>query len=363
MSKNPDLLLPGVLAGRFDRRRLLRGAAVVGAAGVLGACSGGDDEEAAGAASPAAVAAAGGASTEPGETVRIGFSAPGADHGWQAAISQNAQRAAEQYEDVELILTEGNSTNEAQIAQLRTIIGEDLDALVILPYEGQALTDIALEFMEQGITVINLDRVFADERAYRTLILGDNYGMGLSAGNYIGRELGDAGGPVAEITGIASLELTAQRSQGFRDALEGYPNVDIVAQEEALFTVDSGLTAAQNLLQAQGELAAIWNHDDDQGIGVEQAIRQSGRTDEFFLVGGAGSRQVMEKIRDDDLYRATVLYPPTMAASAVSLARLIAQSRKMGDLAEAEVPKSITLYSSTVTRDNVDQFLDLAFDS
>lgn len=347
----------------LHRRRLLQGMAVAGGAALLGACTSGDDEPAAASEGATAAAAAGAANTEPGEAVRIGFSAPGADHGWQAAISQNAQAAADQYEDVELVLTEGNSTNEEQISQLRTIIGEDLDALVILPYEGQALTDIAIEFMEQGITVINLDRVFANERAYRTLILGDNYGMGLSAGNYIGRELGDAGGPVAEITGIASLQLTEERSQGFRDALENYPDVEIVAVEEALFTVDSGLTAAQNLLQAQGELAAIWNHDDDQGIGVEQAIRQSGRTDEFFLVGGAGSRQVMEKIRDGDLYRATVLYPPTMASSAVSLARLIAQSRKMGDLAEAEVPKSITLYSSTVTADNVDKFLDLAFDS
>ena len=39
---------------------------------------------------------------EAGETVRIGFSAPAADHGWMAGISQAAQAEADGYEDVEL---------------------------------------------------------------------------------------------------------------------------------------------------------------------------------------------------------------------------------------------------------------------
>ena len=66
---------------------------------------------------------------------------------------------------------------------------------------------------------------------------------------------------------------------------------------------------------------------------------------------------------DNTVLKATVTYPPTMAGSAVALARLVAQGRGMSDLVEQEVPASITLASATVTKDNVAQYLPLGFES
>ena len=63
------------------------------------------------------------------------------------------------------------------------------------------------------------------------------------------------------------------------------------------------------------------------------------------------------------MIKATVTYPPSMASSAIKLARLIAQGKGMSDLVEPDVPNSITLSSATVTKENVDQYLPLAFES
>ena len=135
----------------------------------------------------------------------------------------------------------------------------------------------------------------------------------------------------------------------------------VTAREAAVFTSDGGQRVAANLLQAQPHIDAIWNHDDDQGIGVEAAIKQASRK-EFFMVGGAGSKRVMEEIKaGTGPIEATVLYPPTMASSAISIARLIVQNRGMSDLIEREVPKSITTYSAVVTKDNVDTYLPNSF--
>ena len=82
------------------------------------------------------------------------------------------------------------------------------------------------------------------------------------------------------------------------------------------------------------------------------------------MVGGAGSANAMRPIKaDNSVLKATVLYPPTMAASAIRLARLIVQDKGMSDLVELEVPASITLYSATVDKDNVDKYLPLGFES
>ena len=61
---------------------------------------------------------------------------------------------------------------------------------MLLPFDGAALTPVALQAMEAGIPVINVDREFNDPAASRSTILGDNYGMGVSAGTYICERLG-----------------------------------------------------------------------------------------------------------------------------------------------------------------------------
>lgn len=82
------------------------------------------------------------------------------------------------------------------------------------------------------------------------------------------------------------------------------------------------------------------------------------------MVGGAGSANAMREIKaGNGVLEATVTYPPTMAASAVRLARLLAQGKGMADLVELEPPQSVTLASETVTRDNVSRYLPLGFES
>jgi ribose transport system substrate-binding protein len=61
--------------------------------------------------------------------------------------------------------------------------------------------------------------------------------------------------------------------------------------------------------------------------------------------------------------KATVLYSPSMSSSAVVLARLLGQAKGLGDLAEHEIPAQITTYSAVVTKENVDQYQDVGFES
>jgi ribose transport system substrate-binding protein len=340
---------------------------VVGAVAVLAlsACTGSaedaaNDEES---SSDAAPAAAEGGNDEEGDQVTIGFSAPAADHGWMAAITNNVRDLAEQYPDIDLQVAEGTNDVSLQISQVETFINDGVDAIVLLPFDGAAMTPVALEAMEAGITVINVDREFDDPNAARVTVLGDNYGMGVSAGQYVCEQAGgNEDAIVAEIAGIDSLPLTQDRSQGFEDALSEC-GLDVDARQAAEFTVESGEEVAASLLQAEPKIDFLWNHDDDQGVGVLAAIENAGR-DEFVMVGGAGSANAMREIQDDSgVLKATVIYPSTQGADGVKLARLILQQKAMTDLVEVEVPRLVQLYAPVVTGDNVDQYIDSAFES
>ncbi len=353
---------PRNLPGALRRRGFLAGALGVGAGAALTACT---SNAAPSAPANAPAAAAGGDNATPGTPVTIGFSAPAADHGWIAAIANNAQAQAQAYSDVTFEAVNPTNDITQQIAAVQTLINRNVDALVILPNDGSQLTSVGRAAMQAGIPVINLDRIFDSPLAYRTWIGGDNYGMGVSAGNYVGERLKAAGvaNPViGEIAGIDNLPLTQARSKGFADALDTY-GFRVGPRQAADFTAQGGQRVTANLLQAAPRLDAVWNHDDDQGIGVLAAINQAGRN-EFFMVGGAGSANAMRDIQaDNTVLKATVTYSPSMASSAVALARLVAQGRGMGDLAEQEVPASITLASATITRENVATYMPLGFES
>lgn len=339
-----------------SRRGLLFGTAAVSAGALLTACTSNEPKKTESAANSAP------ADDKPGKAVTIGFAGPQADHGWLNAINVNAKSRAETYSDVTLEITEGSNDTAAQIGQVKTLINKKVDVLVVLPADGKALTQVGLEAMKAGIPVVNLDRIFASPQAYRCWVGGDNYGMGLNAGHYIGEQLKDkANAKVVELAGIDNLELTKQRSQGFADALKNYSNIKLVARQAADFTVESGQAKMAQLLQAQKQFDALWNHDDDQGVGALRAIEQAGR-DEFIMVGGAGAKSAMDAIKaDDSVIKATVLYPPTMAASAIDLARALGQGKGVGGLSEMEIPTSLTLYSAVVTKDNIDQYLPTGF--
>ena len=342
------------------RRMLVAAGATLAAALVLTGCTPGDTGTDTGGES-------GGTSAEEneaeGDTVTIGFSGPAADHGWLGAINSAAIAEAEKYPDIDLKVAEGTNDANLQISQVETFINDGVDAIVLLPTDGAALTEVAIQAMEAGIPVINVDREFESTFASRVTVLGDNYGMGVSAGTYICEKLGDnPDAVVAEIAGIDSLPLTQDRSQGFADAL-GDCGLEVSNRVAADFTVQGGEAAASQLLSAAPKIDALWNHDDDQGVGVLAAIDAAGR-DEFFMVGGAGSKNAMELIKSgDSVLEATVIYPSTQAADGIRLARLVVQEKAMSDLVEIEVPNRIVLNAPVVTADNVDKYLPTAFTS
>ncbi|MFD3564238.1 substrate-binding domain-containing protein [Streptomyces sp. NPDC058686] len=341
-----------------SRRGLLFGAAAaVTTGGLLTACTSNEPKDAKPAANDKPAA-----DDKPGKHVTIGFAGPQADHGWLNAINDNATERAKKYSDVTLEATEGSNDTAAQIGQVETLINKKVDVLVILPADGKALTQVGLKAMRAGIPVVNLDRIFNTPQAYRCWVGGDNYGMGLSAGNYIGEQLKDKkNAKVVELAGLDNLELTKQRSQGFDDALKNYPNIKKVARQAAEFTVESGQAKMSQLLQAQKNFDALWNHDDDQGVGALRAIKQAGR-DDFLMVGGAGALSAMQAIEaGNSVLKATVLYPPTMAASAIDLARALGQGKGISGMAEFEIPAHVTLFSAVVDKDNVAQYMPTGF--
>jgi ribose transport system substrate-binding protein len=243
------------------------------------------------------------------------------------------------------------------------VISEKPDVLVVLPQDGEALTPVAQQAEAAGIPVVNIDRLFSAPDAATATILGDNFQIGSLAAEYISEQL-KCKGKIAEIEGLAGISVTQERTEGFEDQLQkSCPDggIDIVAQQPGDFSPEKGLTVMENILQAQPELDAVYTQDDDMAQGVVQAIRNAGRDDEMFLTGVGGSQAAMEQIAEGGLYRATFLYNPNIAASAVNMARLLALGEGFTELVPPQVPRQIVVPAEAVTKENVAEYEQYAY--
>jgi ribose transport system substrate-binding protein len=344
-------------------KRLPISLAAAGALTVLGltACGGGDTKTV-----TVQAPATGSAEQEAGasgKTVHIIASVPPTDHGWLGAISKNAKAQAEQYKDVEFDLLQAADA-DSQAQQIEQAIAQKPDALVVLPQDGEALTPVAQKAERAGIPVVNIDRLFSKQDAATATVLGDNYQIGVLAADYIADQL-KCSGNVVEIQGLAGISVTTDRTKGFTDELKvKCPDggVKIVASQPGDFNPDTGLKVMENILQAQKQIDAVYTHDDDMAQGVVQAIRNANRQDDMFVTGVGGSQGAMKQIKEGGLYRATFLYNPNMAATAVNMARLIALGQGFPELVPPEVPRQLIVPAAVVTKDNVGEFEKYAFD-
>lgn len=346
------------------RRPVLMTVAAVATVGLLSSCtsnSTGSSNNSSNTGSTTNTASSTGA-LSPGKHVTIYFSGPVADHGFLAAINSFAKAEAAKYSDVTFKALEAAADAPSQIAAVQTAIAAKPDALIIFPQDGDQLTGVGKAAMAAGIPVINLDRKFNDASAYRMFLAGDNYKLGFNAGSYICGKLGsNKSAVIGEITGIATLALTKERSQGFADALK-ICGLKVSHQVNAQFTVQSGQQAMANLLAAAPHLDAVFNQDDDQNIGSEAAAKQAGRKD-FFIVGTACSNTMLKHIKAGDArIQADVTFTPAISATAVSMARLIAQGRSMDELAGLPMPSNMLIDSNLVTKDNVAQYEKFGWD-
>ena len=168
---------------------------------------------------------------------------------------------------------------------------------------------------------------------------------------------------MVEIQGLAGISVTEDRTAGFEDTIKELcgDGIEIVAQQPGDFNPDTGLEVMEAILESEDQIDAVYTHDDDMSEGVVAAIENAGREDEMILTGAGGSCNAFDAIEEGGLYSSTYLYNPTMAGSAVNMARLIARGEGMADLTEPEVPSEIVVPPTEVTQENVADLRDYCF--
>jgi ribose transport system substrate-binding protein len=86
-----------------------------------------------------------------------------------------------------------------------------------------------------------------------------------------------------------------------------------------------------------------------------QAIKEAGRTEIKTVLGGAGSKDIIKMVKEDNpVVRATVTYSPSMVADGVIFGVAGARGENVGGL--YHTPSRVIIAADLVVKENADAF-------
>ena len=258
------------------------------------------------------------------DSVTIGVSIPSATHGWTGGVNYWARQAQARleatYPNLEIVLVTAGSPEE-QANDLQDLLAiNQIDALVILPFESDPLTDPVAFLKDQGVFITVVDRGLARDDIHDVYVAGNNPAMGRVSAQFI-RDMLDDSGDIVVLRGIPTV-IDNQRFDAFMEEIEG-TDINVLDWGYANWNRDDGFNVMQDFLVRFDNIDAVWAQDDDIAIGVLEALEQAGRSDEMFVLGGAGMKEMIARVMEGDrLVPANVLYPPAMIATAMEVTAL-----------------------------------------
>ena len=303
-----------------------------------------------GAALAASLVSAGAVAAE-GESYTIGVAIPSATHGFMGGLNYHAQAAIDRleatYPQLSFVLATAGDAGKMVNDVEDMVATRNIDALVILPFESEPLTAPVQAVKEQGIWVTVVDRGLSVPGIEDLYVAGDNPGFGRAAGEYFADKLG-AGDNVVVLRGIPTT-LDNERVDAFEAALDG-SGVTILDKQHGNWNRDDAFNVMQDYLSKYDKIDAVWAADDDMAIGVLEAIAQAGREKEMWVVGGAGMKEIIKRIMDNDpQLPVNVTYPPAQIATAIELTAL-------GLVSNTPVSGRFIIGSQLVTPENAKDF-------
>ena len=218
---------------------------------------------------------------------------------------------------VELVIYDAQDDSAKMTSSMEDLIQKKVGGILVNPTDADAVVPSILKANAAGIPGFTSDRG-ATSGEVVTHIASDNVAGGKMAGEFLAEKIGGKG-KVVELVGIPGTSAARDRGKGFHEAMEGYPDIEIVASQAADFNRDRGLAVFENILQAQPEIDGVFAHNDEMVLGAIAAAEAAGRKGIVF-VGFDAVGDAVKAVKDGRLAATVAQQPKEMGLLGVEYA-------------------------------------------
>ena len=272
---------------------------------------------------------------------KIGLSVSTQNNPFFVTLVEGAKKAASGY-GVEMSVVDAGDDVTKQVSDIEDLVSKGISVLIVNPVDSDAVTGAVEAAKAKGVKVIAVDRV-VNGVEIECQIASDNVLGAELATQYIVDKLGE-GAKVAELEGVPGASAAIDRSKGFHNIAD--TKLEVVAKQTANFDRAQGMSVMENMLQANGDIQAVFAANDEMALGALEAISGAGK--DIMVMGFDATDDAIAAIKDGRMAGTIAQQPDLIGKTAVDNAmKLIA-----GETIPTSIPVEVTL----VTIENVDTY-------
>lgn len=229
----------------------------------------------------------------------------------------------------------------------------DLDYLITAPTDREQMVAPLQAAVDAGIRVITVDTFLGDGDYVNgpvtfplSYIGSDNVEGGRIAGRALADVLDGEGSVYIQNTNVG-VSTTEQRSQGFREAIGEFPNMEIVGEDYNLDDANTSVEQTSAVLQRVPDLGGIFGVNVFSAQGAGNAVVNAGLGGVVQVVAFDATQFAIELLRSGDVTLVIAQKPFDMGYLSVAMA--MADWRGV-----SSVPPRITTGYAIINAGNVD---------
>ncbi len=223
------------------------------------------------------------------------------------------------------------------------------DIIITLILDGVSGGKALEPAVEKGIKIAllsNLPQGFVAGQDYASIVTDDLFGMGKSAAELIGAQLGGEG-QVGLMFHDANYYVTNQRDASVSTVLQqDYPGIEIVTRQGIANPADGEVIASAMLTQYPN-ISAIYAPWDQIAEGVVAAARSAGRKDLKVFTMDLGATNVLDMAKGGNIAGVVADIPYELGVTLTNVGVLSALGK--------DTPPFVTVPAIKVTKDNLEE--------
>ena len=234
--------------------------------------------------------------------ITVGFSVSTQNNPFFVSLAKGVEAKAKEL-GVNVKVVDAQNDPAKQANDIADLLQQNISVLLVNPVDSAAVSTSVKAANKANIPVICLDRS-ADQGNVACLVASDNVKGGEMAADYIVKKLGEKV-KVAELEGIPGASASRERGEGFHKIADS--KLTVVAKQTAEFDRSKGLTVAENMLQANPDIKAIFAQNDEMALGAIEAAKSAGK--QIFIVGFDGTADGVKAVESGAM-SATIAQQP-----------------------------------------------------
>ena len=257
-------------------------------------------------------------SSEEGKSkISIGFSQSINNDIWRKSMDHAMEVEASLHPEVSLTIYNANRKAKNQIRDIDKMIEQNVDVIIVAPYESDSIVPVIEKAKAKGIPVIIVDRK-ANTSEYTAFLGADNLEVGRLAGKHIvSKSNGSAN--VIEIIGDSNTSPGSERSLGFKQIVKQYPGIKVFSIYSDIYGHPK--TDYTQLLKSLPKIDYVYSFNDLVAYNAWKIAKSKGLEKKIKFIGVDGLNGPFGGIQlvKDGVLESTILYP-TGGSEAIKLA-------------------------------------------